>query len=666
LSYRGAAIVIDPKGEAAAVTARWRRSIGPVAVVDPFGVVTDDPDQLNPIDVLEATEEATTSVAERALALTELMKADVSRTLSDPYWDNRGSALFSAIIGHVLTRDDERHLGRVREILSRDRLDLWLEQDVLPSAHPFVGEEVRQYLHIPNKQTRPSVLSIAQQHTRLLGDASVKQSLQRTTVDLSALRRGEAATIYLVLPPEKLRSHASLLRVWIGSLLELLLRRRRRPEVDTLLMVDEAAQLGALEGLRTATTLMRGYGLRVWSFWQDLSQLQHLYPADWPTMINNASVLQVFGVSTYRMAAKVAEVIGSSPEQLLDLGAGNAVLAHRGGEIEVARRIDYLTDRPYTGRSDPNPMIASSLPSPEERSPNIDDPRPAGAACSDTESTRAETRETGANRPCASGVREGESGRSPSGGSPSGGSPSGGSPSGGNKSSSDQSRAFDPETTAVREAERLYRERLRSRVRQMHGRNGPVAVRERRSAQTRLVVMPAGVTVTEPTDSTFWQPTLDIYNHYVTTSNVTAERTARTLQQHRAALDRHLINLVVAKDGDIIGFGFLKPFVEGEETFAPTVEIGAYLHSEVTGCGIGPCLARRLTAEARRLGKRSIIAKVNAANVPSIKATKQVGFTEVARLREVAQKKGKRITVVYLQRMLSKETGPLRSNRTQE
>jgi L-amino acid N-acyltransferase YncA len=168
--------------------------------------------------------------------------------------------------------------------------------------------------------------------------------------------------------------------------------------------------------------------------------------------------------------------------------------------------------------------------------------------------------------------------------------------------------------------------------------------------------MPAGVVVTEPTDSTFWQPTLDIYNHYVTTSNVTAERTARTLQQHRAALDRHLINLVVAKDGHIIGFGFLKPFVEGEETFAPTVEIGAYLRSEVTGCGIGPCLARRLTAEARRLGKRSIIAKVNAANVPSIKAVKKVGFTEVARLREVAIKNGARISVVYLQHMVGEAT----------
>src|SRR3546814_14619691 len=51
------------------------------------------------------------------------------------------------------------------------------------------------------------------------------------------------------------------------------MRRRARPEASTLFVLDEAAQLGTFNELRQAVTLLRGYGLQTWSFWQDASQL---------------------------------------------------------------------------------------------------------------------------------------------------------------------------------------------------------------------------------------------------------------------------------------------------------------------------------------------------------------------------------------------------------
>ena len=53
-------------------------------------------------------------------------------------------------------------------------------------------------------------------------------------------------------------------------------KRRSFPCESSL--IDEAAQLGTLDELRSAITLMRGYGVKGWSFWQDLSQLQRIYP----------------------------------------------------------------------------------------------------------------------------------------------------------------------------------------------------------------------------------------------------------------------------------------------------------------------------------------------------------------------------------------------------
>ena len=81
-----------------------------------------------------------------------------------------------------------------------------------------------------------------------------------------------------------LESHSRLLRLWLGALMSCITRRRARPRHATLFVLDEAAQLGELPHLRQAITLLRGYGLQTWSFWQDASQLQMLYAHDWKTM----------------------------------------------------------------------------------------------------------------------------------------------------------------------------------------------------------------------------------------------------------------------------------------------------------------------------------------------------------------------------------------------
>ena len=43
-----------------------------------------------------------------------------------------------------------------------------------------------------------------------------------------------------------------------------IMRRRARTETSTLFLLDEAAQLGPLDELRQAVTLLRGYGLQTW------------------------------------------------------------------------------------------------------------------------------------------------------------------------------------------------------------------------------------------------------------------------------------------------------------------------------------------------------------------------------------------------------------------
>jgi type IV secretion system protein VirD4 len=359
ITYPGSVIVVDPKGEAAAITARQRRKFGRVVVIDPFHQVTTTPDTFNPLDLHKVS---SNSVVEQALLISDLLQQDYNPSGREQFWDNRGTALLSGVLAFVLSAkpDYERHLGTLKNIFSSDDIcyTLAVALDTQKQAmDAFAYKEIAQVLQLPDL-TRGGVIATAQQHVYLFDDENVLNSIKATSFDLEALVRGEPITIYLVLPPTKLSSHGVLLRLWIASLLTAMFERETLPELPTLFMLDEAAQLGTLEILRTAMTLMRGYGVRCWTFWQDLSQLKHLYPHDWQTIINNAAVLQTFGITTNLMARDLSDVLGDvSPQALLKLERNQQILVQPGGQLDITTKLDYLQDEQYQGLYDPHPMF---------------------------------------------------------------------------------------------------------------------------------------------------------------------------------------------------------------------------------------------------------------------------------------------------------------------
>jgi type IV secretion system protein VirD4 len=105
-------------------------------------------------------------------------------------------------------------------------------------------------------------------------------------------------------------------------------------------------------------TLLRGYGLQVWPFFQDLSQLQRLYPKDWQTIFNNAGVFQLFGVANHLMAKECAELVGDiDADMLRGMGPERQIVTVSGQKAKSARLADYLEDAAFKGMWDPNPMF---------------------------------------------------------------------------------------------------------------------------------------------------------------------------------------------------------------------------------------------------------------------------------------------------------------------
>jgi type IV secretion system protein VirD4 len=216
---------------------------------------------------------------------------------------------------------------------------------------------------MPNDRTRPAIISTASSQLSFLRNGPSLESLAQTTISLAAVERGDPLTIYLVVPPDKLFTHGKLIRLWLGVLMNVLARRRSPPAKPTLLLIDEAAQLGTLNELRTAVTLMRGYGVKVWSFWQDLAQLQMLY-RDWMSILNNCSTQQFFG-ATSPMAGSIidAYLMGEAKFAMSSLKRGESVLLRLGNSPEKVRLPDYRRDAEFTTRAAANPFHARTTSS---------------------------------------------------------------------------------------------------------------------------------------------------------------------------------------------------------------------------------------------------------------------------------------------------------------
>ena len=362
LRYPGPVVVVDPKGENLAVTARARREMGQeVIVLDPFGIAKGvERHRFNPLDLADPRSPGFVEDAAMIAQLASSNAGDRSGR-QDPFWPQMGRTLVTAAILDVLTMADseEATLSAVRELVNRPvpelakRAAAWGRAD-----HPEL-RRMAGLLNHPANQTLGGYWAMAVNHLDFLKGEQVAAHLAASDLDLNRVHDGAPLSIYLVLPPDKMESHAALLRLWVGTLTAAVTRRRTRPERPTLFIVDEAAQLGELPQLRQAITLLRGYGVRVWSFWQDLSQLRRLYPDDWETILNNCRVQQFFGASTALAADAVVDASGFGPrEAVLDLERDEMILNLAGDAPVIARKPNYRLDPPFQGRFDDNPFYA--------------------------------------------------------------------------------------------------------------------------------------------------------------------------------------------------------------------------------------------------------------------------------------------------------------------
>lgn len=318
LTARRAILCVDPKGENARITATVRQGFGLVHVLDPFGVSGLASSAFNPMDAIDA---GSVDVAEDAATLADALVADPPHQVQDAHWNEEAKALLTGLILLVATDDDpaRRTLNTVRELitLSPDGFyDLLQAMQKNDAANGLIARAANRHLSKSEREAA-GVLSSAQRHTHFLDSPRMTAVMARSEFTFADLKH-EAATVFLVLPPDRLDAYARWLRLIIAQALTTIARTPSAPtgspQPPILFLLDEFAALGRLEAVERAFGLMAGYGIQLWPILQDIHQLRAAYGARSGTFLSNAGLIQIFNVNDTDTAEWVSRALGDMTE----------------------------------------------------------------------------------------------------------------------------------------------------------------------------------------------------------------------------------------------------------------------------------------------------------------------------------------------------------------
>jgi phosphinothricin acetyltransferase len=146
-----------------------------------------------------------------------------------------------------------------------------------------------------------------------------------------------------------------------------------------------------------------------------------------------------------------------------------------------------------------------------------------------------------------------------------------------------------------------------------------------------------------------------IFNHYVRTSAaiyINREADTEAWRASWAIRDPVRHPAIVATRGyQIVGFGTLSPYAT-RCGYAATVENSLYVAPHHVGRGVGRLLLSDLLRRATAGGHHTVIALIDAEQLPSLRLHETSGFMEAGRLREVGRKFDAWRDVVLMQKLL--------------
>lgn len=313
LSYRGSCVVTDPKGELFRLTGEHRRRKFKHRVIriDPFGLGGPGGGTFNAMNLIDPN---SPFVLDQARELASMLVVRTGKE-HEPYWNDMAELVLTVFIAFVAIADPtpaSRNLQTVRDFVS-DRKEFTKALEWMKQSNACDGMLRRLAASVSwlVEKELSSVLSSVQRHTNFLDSPAIAASTSTSSFDPRELRT-KRMTVYLCLPPEKLVSLAPLQRMWVGSILRAVTMGGASERNCVLFLLDEVGNMGHIQALEDAVTLLRGYGVRLWFIFQSIQQIHVCFGDKAPIFLDNIDTQQFFGITSMESAEPLSKKFGDA------------------------------------------------------------------------------------------------------------------------------------------------------------------------------------------------------------------------------------------------------------------------------------------------------------------------------------------------------------------
>jgi len=311
-----AMVVTDPKAELAAMTARYRAAVlGHRVVVlngerlgfeseayNPCAIVVEDL-MLSPMDAMSDA---------AAIAL-QLMPEPPETDKNQFFRDGGRRIIKFVILGLAVRSPEEAHLAMVQKIVAHteELLEMFEDLKTETALNGDIAGTASSLLTMASRREGEftSCLSGAVQALDPFASSGRLARLSdRCTFRFRDLKKGKM-TVYLVCDMTRMKQFAKAIALWNwAAMVELQRCGDNRP---VIFLMDEASNF-VVEGLPNAMTALRGYGIRLVLFVQELAEIKRAYGADaLKTILSQTSLQMVFGVTSLEAAEHFSKKCGN-------------------------------------------------------------------------------------------------------------------------------------------------------------------------------------------------------------------------------------------------------------------------------------------------------------------------------------------------------------------
>jgi len=316
LTYEGSAVVLDVKGEIYEATAGRRQQMGQKIIrwnaldksgthrFNPLKAMSRDPD-----DLWEDCQE----MARR------LLPDQDGGTDRDPFWRTEARNLVTVFLANMMLSrsEEEQNLALLLSDLSETpkTIAAVCEAHLLKLADEHGIPALRNRANgirgmiLDSPKQFQGVVSTATAELAVFEGGRVSRALSGHDWEPAALFR-EPTTIYFTVPDRNLSTWGPLLQLLLAQHFSGLREsvRENTGDLPVTFFLDEAGSLGNFPELLEALDRGRGYGVRLWMFFQNLGQIETVYSN--PQSITDNVAVRCYMNAQGETAQKLSEELG--------------------------------------------------------------------------------------------------------------------------------------------------------------------------------------------------------------------------------------------------------------------------------------------------------------------------------------------------------------------